>query len=131
MPLKGQPTVPDAENKVTSTFEETPLISTYLLSWAVTNFDWRIVTNPDVNHRVFARKSKISDSFQSLSFGYFVLRNLEKYLQVNYSLPKVDSIAIPGLTGAVENWGLITYGYSINFVHLNHYFTNICSRSFQ
>ena len=40
-----------------------------------------------------------------------ILHFYEDYFKVDYPLPKMDMVAVPGFGGAMENWGLITYGY--------------------
>lgn len=45
----------------------------------------------------------------------------EKYFDVEYPLPKQDMVAIPDFNaGAMENWGLITYRYKLQFVVIRY-----------
>ncbi len=40
-----------------------------------------------------------------------MLQFFQEYFGIDYPLPKQDMIALPSFHGAMENWGLITYGY--------------------
>ncbi|XP_049529896.1 aminopeptidase N-like [Anopheles darlingi] len=92
-----------------SVFETTPRMSTYLLAFAVTDF----ATRENGKHQVVARSNAINDADYALQVGATILERLEDYLGVPYYeyMPKLTSIAIPDRgTGAMENWGLVTYG---------------------
>lgn len=58
-----------------------------------------------------------------------MLQFFQEYFGINYSLPKQDMIALPDFPGAMENWGLITYGLvttSVRFLSdLNRIFKQI------
>jgi hypothetical protein len=43
--------------------------------------------------------------------GPKMLQFFQEYFGIDYPLPKQDMIALPSFHGAMENWGLITYGY--------------------
>uniref|UniRef100_U5EWR8 Aminopeptidase n=1 Tax=Corethrella appendiculata TaxID=1370023 RepID=U5EWR8_9DIPT len=93
---------------VTTTFEETPIMQTYTLAFVVSDFSY-IQNN---SHTVFARSEAIAanEGDFALEASEKILNVLEQYLGVNYSLPKIDQIAIPDFSaGAMENWGLVTY----------------------
>ena len=48
--------------------------------------------------------------YVSLTFLLQVLAYYEEYFNIPFPLPKMDMIAIPNfISGAMENWGLITY----------------------
>ncbi|XP_048453600.1 glutamyl aminopeptidase [Rhincodon typus] len=92
-------------------FKTSVPMSTYLVCFAVHQFvheerissrgvPLRIYVQPEQNKTaVYA-----ADTMKNI-FDYF-----EQYFNMNYSLPKLDMIAIPDFgTGAMENWGLITY----------------------
>ncbi|XP_053317476.1 glutamyl aminopeptidase [Spea bombifrons] len=92
-------------------FQRSVPMSTYLVCFAVHQFTYvervskrnvplRIYVQPEQNHTaVYA-----ADTTKTI-FDFF-----EDYFDMNYSLPKLDQIAIPDFgTGAMENWGLITY----------------------
>lgn len=50
----------------------------------------------------------------------------EDYFQVPFPLPKQDLMAIPSaFVGAMENWGLLTFGYSISIEHNRLYLFDI------
>uniref|UniRef100_A0A8C1Q8Z1 Aminopeptidase n=1 Tax=Cyprinus carpio TaxID=7962 RepID=A0A8C1Q8Z1_CYPCA len=62
--------------------------------------------------RIFARQEAINagQGQYALSVTGPILKFFEKYYNVPYPLPKSDQIALPDFnTGAMENWGLITY----------------------
>ena len=39
-----------------------------------------------------------------------MLQFFQEYFDIHYPLPKQDMIALPDFPGAMENWGLITFG---------------------
>ncbi|CRK87601.1 CLUMA_CG001397, isoform A [Clunio marinus] len=98
-------------NSIT-TFEETPDVQTYLIAFIVAKFE--SVSNDDVNtiQNVFARPESIDNNEAdfALEVGTKVLEKFKEHFEVDYSLPKLDQVALPDLNGgAMENWGLVTY----------------------
>lgn len=106
------------DGSVTTEFEETPLMSTYLVAFIVSDFGHLSSSEPrDVPQRAFARPNAVNQSTLMLNAGELILDALEVYLGVNYSLPKMDQVGIPDFSaGAMENWGLVTYRYGIIIV---------------
>ena len=90
-------------------FQTTPPMSTYLLFWAVGEFDF-VRDSVDPRVRVaYLPGMKPYTSF-GLTFGRQALRYCEQYYGIPYPLAKMDLIAIPDFAfGAMENWGAITF----------------------
>uniref|UniRef100_A0A674IJQ5 Aminopeptidase n=1 Tax=Terrapene triunguis TaxID=2587831 RepID=A0A674IJQ5_9SAUR len=60
--------------------------------------------------RIYAQPQQIHTAEYAANVTKVVFDYFEQYFDMNYSLPKLDKIAIPDFgTGAMENWGLITY----------------------
>ncbi|NXS60847.1 AMPE aminopeptidase, partial [Brachypteracias leptosomus] len=60
--------------------------------------------------RVYAQPLQIQTAEYAANVTKIVFDFFEEYFNLSYSLPKLDKIAIPDFgTGAMENWGLITY----------------------
>ena len=92
-------------------------MQTYLLAFIVSDF--KHVEDPINNQRVFGTKYYIENGFAdfALEAGIKIIKEMEKYLGVKYSLPKMDQIGIPDFkSGAMENWGLVTYRESRLYV---------------
>ncbi|MBT8364301.1 MAG: M1 family metallopeptidase, partial [Deltaproteobacteria bacterium] len=91
------------------TFEQTPIMSTYLVFFGLGEFEFthdkkdrrvRVVTLPGM--KKFARFGA--------EFGRKSLVFSESYYNIAYPLPKMDLIAVPDFAfGAMENWGAITF----------------------
>ena len=63
-----------------------------------------------LNNRIIYAPGKSSQADLAADAGPFILRELEKYFNIPYPLPKTDMVALPDFKyGAMENWGLITY----------------------
>uniref|UniRef100_UPI00398F0FD5 glutamyl aminopeptidase isoform X2 n=1 Tax=Pristiophorus japonicus TaxID=55135 RepID=UPI00398F0FD5 len=109
MPVEKEYNLGGGQKK--TTFQTSVKMSTYLVCFAVHQFTFeerkslkgiplRIYVQPEQNHTaVYAANT------MKRIFDYF-----EQYFNISYSLPKLDMIAIPDFgTGAMENWGLVTY----------------------
>lgn len=93
-------------------FEETVPMSTYLVAFVVSEFEFseaqKSVSN--VTFRIWARKEALDQVELAKEVGPKVLSYFAQYFDIDYPLPKQDMIAIPDFNaGAMENWGLITY----------------------
>ncbi|XP_046393801.1 aminopeptidase N-like [Ischnura elegans] len=95
-------------------YESVPM-STYLVAFVVSDFEY-FTSKPlppphnQVNFRIWARKDAMDQVSLAADVGPRVLSFFEGYYDVKYPLPKQDMIAIPDFnSGAMENWGLITY----------------------
>lgn len=95
-------------------FEETVPISTYLVAFLVSEFEYSEASRRDSNvtFRIWARKEALDQVDLAKECGPKVLSYFEKYFDMKYPLPKQDMVALPDFNaGAMENWGLITYRY--------------------
>lgn len=98
------------------TFATSVPMSTYLACIIVSDFDSESSTvrangiGSDFTMRVFATPHQLNKVTYALQFGVAVTEYYIKYFNVEYPLPKLDMAAIPDFaSGAMENWGLITY----------------------
>uniref|UniRef100_A0A8B9MWD0 Aminopeptidase n=1 Tax=Accipiter nisus TaxID=211598 RepID=A0A8B9MWD0_9AVES len=94
-----------------TTFEKSVPMSTYLVCFAVHQFQWtERISASGKPLRVYAQPLQIHTAEYAANVTKIVFDFFEEYFNLSYSLPKLDKIAIPDFgTGAMENWGLITY----------------------
>ena len=107
----------EVESKITGgtkkavTFNQTPLMSTYLLAFIVGELKYIETNSFRVPVRVYATPDKnIEHGRFSLELAAKTLDFYEKTFNSAFPLPKMDMAAIPDFSaGAMENWGLVTY----------------------
>src|SRR3989338_2968670 len=103
-------------------FSPTPKMSTYLLAFIVGDFECiESKTKNGILVRVFTTPGKKHQAKFALKCAVKTLEFYEKYFDIAYPLPVLDMIAIPDFSsGAMENWGAITYRESALLVDENH-----------
>nr|XP_033775373.1 aminopeptidase Ey-like isoform X2 [Geotrypetes seraphini] len=102
----------DGETWLRTKFAETPKMSTYLLAFIVSDFNYVEQVNSVPEIKIWARKKAIMENQGDYACNVTgkILNYFEYYYTVPYPLPKSDQIALPDFNaGAMENWGLITY----------------------
>ncbi|KAF1874000.1 hypothetical protein Lal_00041441 [Lupinus albus] len=92
-------------------YQESPIISTYLVAVVVGLFDYvEDHTSNEVKVRVYCQIGKTDQGKFALHVIVKTLELFKDYFVTPYSLPKLDMIAIPDFAaGAMENYGLVTY----------------------
>lgn len=92
-------------------FRTTPLVSTYLIAWALGEFDSiETVNKHGVKVRVFATEGQTDKGKFALDVAARTLDFFTEYFGIAYPLPKMDMLAVHDFSaGAMENWGLVTY----------------------
>ncbi|MCJ1477322.1 hypothetical protein MMC13_005993 [Lambiella insularis] len=114
MPEKG---IKQGKNgrKVVS-FEQTPVMSTYLLSWAFGDFEYvedftrRKYNGKQLPVRVYTTRGLKEQGRFGLANAHQIIDYFSEIFKINYPLPKADLLAVHEFThGAMENWGLVTY----------------------
>jgi len=92
-------------------FDVSPKMSTYLLAWAVGEFDMiRGTTKHGVTLGVYCPPGRAEHGKFALDVGIKALDWYDDFFGVPYPLPKMDMICITEFAmGAMENWGLVTY----------------------
>ncbi|KAK6161997.1 hypothetical protein DH2020_001838 [Rehmannia glutinosa] len=98
-------------NLKTVYYQESPIMSTYLVAVVVGMFDYVEDHTPDgIVVRVYCQVGKVSQGKFALDVAVETLGLYKEYFAVPYSLPKLDMVAIPDFAaGAMENYGLVTY----------------------
>ncbi|XP_027749159.1 glutamyl aminopeptidase isoform X1 [Empidonax traillii] len=109
MPVQQTVQLGDGWNR--TTFQKSVPMSTYLVCFAVHQFIYEErISRSGKPLRVYAQPQQIHTARYAADVTKAVFDFFEDYFNLSYSLPKLDKIAIPDFgTGAMENWGLITY----------------------
>ena len=101
----------EQDDLVEHKFRTTPLISTYLIAWALGEFESIEKVNQNgVKVRVYTTEGLSSKGKFALDVAARTLDFFTEYFGIAYPLPKMDLLAVHDFgAGAMENWGLVTY----------------------
>ena len=109
MPVKSEEENDDSR---TTTFEKTPRMSSYLLAFVIGELHKKSArTKSGVEVNVWATPAQNENTLDfALDIATRSIDFYDEYFGVKYPLPKSDHVALPDFSsGAMENWGLITY----------------------
>lgn len=104
MPVKNTKII---DEKLCTTFETTPPMSTYLLAFVIS--DYNCTSNENKSFNVCAKKALIPEIKFIQQVGEKVFPYLIEYTGIPYALPKIDNFAIAEPKSNMENWGLVIY----------------------
>ena len=112
--LENMPVKYEEENgdSRTTTFEKTPRMSSYLLAFVIGELHKKSArTKSGVEVNVWATPAQNENTLDfALDIATRSIDFYDEYFGVKYPLPKSDHVALPDFSsGAMENWGLITY----------------------
>ncbi|XP_074548534.1 glutamyl aminopeptidase [Halichoeres trimaculatus] len=98
-------------NKLRTSFKKSVPMSTYLVCFAVHKFGFVERTSASgIPLRIYAQPTQLATAEYAADTTKVIFDYFEDYFNMSYSISKLDKIAIPDFgTGAMENWGLITY----------------------
>lgn len=102
----------EVENRLITRFETTPKMSSYLLAWVVGELHKKTAyTKNGVEVNVWATPAQPAENLDfALEIATKSIDFFNEYFDTPYPLPKCDHVALPDFSsGAMENWGLITY----------------------
>jgi aminopeptidase N len=87
-------------------FDVSPKMSTYLLAWAIGQFDYiQSKTSHGVTIRVFSPPGRANEGQFALDVAKRALDFFDDFFQLPYPLPKLDMICCTEFAmGAMENW---------------------------
>lgn len=110
-PIKSQKPVKNNPDLTVTDFERTPHMSTYLLAFAYGELEYlESKTSSGVTVRTYATKNNVAFTKFALETAVKCLDFYNDYFDIPYPLEKCDMLALPDFSsGAMENWGLITY----------------------
>ncbi|XXH05230.1 hypothetical protein Hte_011655 [Hypoxylon texense] len=114
MPVKSSSKTRDGYVMVS--FERTPVMSTYLLAWAIGDFEYveaytnRRYNGKQIPVRVYTTRGLKEQGRFALEHAPKTIDLFSESFGIDYPLPKSDLLAVHEFThGAMENWGLVTY----------------------
>lgn len=98
----------------TTSFERSPKMPSYLIEFTGGDLAQLQATADGTRLGVWAVRGQEQGGVTALANAQQILADYNDYFGLHYPLPKLDSIAIPGgFSGAMENWGAITYNETI------------------
>lgn len=108
------------EDWVWDTFQTTPNMSTYLLACILSQLEYlessyRSIDGRNITIKLWSDKEKFNQLEMPIRLIPKIMEVLENYLNVPYSLPKLDMVSIGGYDAAraMENWGLIVQRFLV------------------
>jgi len=97
-------------------FEDTPIMSTYLLVWAFGDFEYiedftkREYNGKPIPVRVYTTRGLKNQAYYALDHAPRIIDYFSEIFDIDYPLPKADLLAVHEIShGAMENWGLVTF----------------------
>ncbi|MCS0612458.1 M1 family metallopeptidase [Massilia kyonggiensis] len=115
MPATKTETLADGRKRVS--FATTPKMSTYLLFFALGDFERAAAKVDGTEIGVVTRRGALPQAKFALDASQAILREYNDYFGVRYPLPKLDNVAGAGRSqffSAMENWGAIfTFEYAL------------------
>jgi aminopeptidase N len=94
----------------TTSFAATPKMASYLVEFSAGDLAEISADHNGTHFNVVAVKGQEEGGRAALAAAQQILDDYNDYFGVKYPLPKLTSIAVPGgFSGAMENWGAITY----------------------
>nr|POF17706.1 aminopeptidase 1 [Quercus suber] len=97
-------------------FDQTPVMSTYLLAWAFGDFEYveeftrRKYNGKSLPVRVYTTRGLKEQGKLALEAAHQIVDLYSEVFDIDYPLPKADLLAVHEFShGAMENWGLVTY----------------------
>jgi aminopeptidase N len=101
----------------TVSFQRSPKMSSYLVEFTAGDLREVSAARGGTRFAVWAVAGHEQDGAVALASAQDILADYNDYFAQPYPLPKLDSIAVPGgFSGAMENWGAITYNDRILLV---------------
>ena len=108
MPILDTVAVEGTDGWVWDIFQTTPVMSTYLIAFAIQDFAGVEGNN---NVTIWANQEDVNAGLADYSqdIGPKIIDFYASTFDVAYSLPNMDMVSVPNKGGAMENWGLILY----------------------
>ena len=107
MPVESETSTPEGKEVH---FAETPPMPSYLVVFCAGELDAIYGEADGVKIGIVTTKGKAENGRYALESAEKILRYFNEYFGINYPLPKLDLIALPGgFGGAMENWGGIMF----------------------
>ncbi|MEI7631915.1 MAG: M1 family metallopeptidase [bacterium] len=118
------------KNKQITTFEPTPIMSTYLLAFVIGDMKYKeSKTSRGIAVRTYTTPDNIEFTDFALDTAIKCIDFYEDYFGIEYPLTKSDLIALPDFaSGAMENWGCITFREQCMLVDPNN--TSIATKQY-
>ncbi|HTD72756.1 MAG TPA: M1 family metallopeptidase [Steroidobacteraceae bacterium] len=101
----------------TVSFQRSPKMPSYLVEFTAGDLREVSAARGGTRFSVWAVAGHEQDGAVALASAQDILADYNDYFAHPYPLPKLDSIAVPGgFSGAMENWGAITYNDQVLLV---------------
>ncbi|XP_042432857.1 aminopeptidase M1-D-like [Zingiber officinale] len=111
--LSNMPVISENDNGIIKTvyFQESPIMSTYLVAFVVGSLDYIETYSSDgLKIRVYTRIGKSNQGKFALDLTTKTLDFLKGYFSIPYGLPKLDLVAVPNFQEqGMENYGLLIF----------------------